>query len=434
METPLVPLTRKRKRSIRRHHGDDHNEEDDRAGQTTFPRSKHAQRRARDPMAPLGYALRLSEYHDYGRCGIPEEADERASVDAKAVQLAAMIRDASHTVVHTGAGISTSAGIPDFRGIGGVWTRHKQGAALPASERCWNNAQPTTSHMALARLVEAGHVACIVTQNIDGLHVRSGVPRTKLAELHGNIFSEKCTSCGLVVTRSFDVGGVGFRPTGRFCHACTNLGSSALDGSIMCSGPSCVGRSAAGMASLTGGKGTMIDQLLDWEDALPDRDFDMADEHSEICAKKGGLAICLGTSMQMTPARDWPCKADKLVIVNLQPTIKDDAASLVVRAPVDLVLERVMTELGETIPTFRRSETFVVSHSVRVSATGINSGAAVVNSGDHSGCKWKLCVSDQLGAPCGFLLSVTVLREGSSSSSSSSSSSDGWGAATKQMT
>ena len=71
--------------------------------------SKRRQRRPRDPMAPLGYALRLSDYHDYGRCGIAEMADAAASVEAKARALATLIRGAAHTAVHTGAGISTSA-------------------------------------------------------------------------------------------------------------------------------------------------------------------------------------------------------------------------------------------------------------------------------------------------------------------------------------
>ena len=68
----------------------------------------------------------------------------------------------------------------------------------------------------------------------------------------------------------------------------------------------------------------------------------MADDQAERCVAPGGLAICLGTSMQMTPARDWPCKADKMVIVNLQPTVRDDKAALVIRAPIDDVLLGVM--------------------------------------------------------------------------------------------
>jgi len=165
---------------------------------------------------------------------------------SKVARLVDFMRESPHTVVHTGAGISTAAGIPDFRGVGGVWTLHKRGEALPASERCWNNALPTQAHMALSGLVAAGKVNAVITQNIDGLHVRSGISRDCLAELHGNIFAEKCTACGVVINRSFDCGGVGFRPTGRFC--------------------SC--------------GGAMIDQLLDWEDDLPERDFDLAEKVS----------------------------------------------------------------------------------------------------------------------------------------------------------
>ena len=103
-------------------------------------KSKRARRRPRDPLDPLGYALRLSDYHNYGSCGVPEEADSVDVVNEKVAQLAKMVLEAPHCVVHTGAGISTSAGIPDFRGVNGVWTRHQKGDPLPASVRAFATA------------------------------------------------------------------------------------------------------------------------------------------------------------------------------------------------------------------------------------------------------------------------------------------------------
>ena len=71
-----------------------------------------------------------------------------------------------------------------------MWTLERRGEK-PDMSLDWDEAVPTPTHMALAKLVEVGKVKFIITQNIDGLHLRSGVPRRNLAELHGNMFTDQ---------------------------------------------------------------------------------------------------------------------------------------------------------------------------------------------------------------------------------------------------
>ena len=57
-------------------------------------------------------------------------------------------------------------------------------------------AEPNAGHRALAKLVEQGKMTSIITQNVDGLHQRSGVPDSKIIELHGNSTYASCLDCG----------------------------------------------------------------------------------------------------------------------------------------------------------------------------------------------------------------------------------------------
>ena len=112
----------------------------------------------------------------------------------------------------TGAGISTSAGIPDFRGPKGLYSRRDIPAELifdidhfrrdPSLfythiGPLWKSfveASPTEGHRFLARLESDGKLAGIITQNIDGLHEKAG--SKKVIPIHGDFRSFICVKCG----------------------------------------------------------------------------------------------------------------------------------------------------------------------------------------------------------------------------------------------
>lgn len=115
--------------------------------------------------------------------------------------------------VLTGAGISTSAGIPDFRGPDGVWTKHPEQTSVydidlflsdkEAREYSWRwqkespvwNAQPGAAHYALVKLEKAGMLNLLATQNFDGLHEKAGNSDAVIVNLHGTIATSHCMSC-----------------------------------------------------------------------------------------------------------------------------------------------------------------------------------------------------------------------------------------------
>ncbi|KAM4808585.1 NAD-dependent protein deacylase sirtuin-6 [Rhinophrynus dorsalis] len=274
----------------------------------------------------VNYAAGLSPYANKGQCGLPEVFDTPEELSQKVEELANMIRQSSFIVFHTGAGISTSCGIPDFRGPNGVWTMEEKGLD-PKFDTTFETACPSLTHMALLQLQRVGHLKFLISQNVDGLHVRSGFPREHLAELHGNMFVEECSKCGKQYVRDYVVGTMGLKTTGRLCDV------PKLRGLRAC-------------------RGKLKDTILDWEDSLPDRDLNLADE----ACRKADLSITLGTSLQIKPSGNLPLltkrKGGKLVIVNLQPTKHDRHADLRIHGYVDEVMKKLMQCLDLKIPIF----------------------------------------------------------------------------------
>ena len=285
------------------------------------------------------YADGLSPYEHKGKLGQAEIFDSPEEVDSKVEILARWIsKESSHTVFYTGAGISTSAGIPDFRGPKGVWTLEKKGMK-PDINVSWNDATPTASHMAIAKLLDMNLAQFVISQNIDGLHMRSGILRRNVAELHGNMFIDACKTCRRMFVRDSPAPTVGLKFVGKSCPA------TRTD---ICSGGNKRGNC----------RGKLIDFVLDWEDELPEADLILSDGHSTLSE----LSIVIGSTLQIVPAGNMPSYTKKyqggmkdkgrLVIINLQPTKQDKKADLLIRAFSDTVMKKLFDRLGAKIPSY----------------------------------------------------------------------------------
>ena len=240
-------------------------------------------------------------------------------------QLRQMIGTARRIVAFTGAGISTESGIPDFRSPGGIWTRYKPiyfddfMASDEMRRESWRrkfatdetmlNAEPNAGHRALAKLVELGRMSAIITQNVDGLHQRSGVPDAKVIELHGNATYASCLDCGhrheLAPIRT------AFLEKGELplCEKCEGIVKTAT---------------------------------ISFGQAMPEIPMIRAQEETLAC----DLLIVLGSSLVVYPAAGFPRMAKRngarFVILNRDPTDQDDDADLVIHNEIGPTLSKAI--------------------------------------------------------------------------------------------
>ena len=210
--------------------------------------------------------------------------------------LAKLLFKARYPVFFTGAGISTESGLPDFRGPDGLWTRRDKGLPPKTDNRPWDSVDPNRGHMALVELQKMGKLKFLISQNVDNLHLKSGIPFELLAELHGNISRLRCRKCQRTFDRSLDK---------KMCDC----------------------------------GGALVSSVVDFGMSLPARDLSISFEEST----KSDLFVVVGSSLVVTPAADMPVEAlragAKLVIINAGETPFDTMAHL-----------RFQEQIGEVLP------------------------------------------------------------------------------------
>jgi NAD-dependent deacetylase len=217
-------------------------------------------------------------------------------------KFAEWLYESRYPVVFTGAGISTESGLPDFRGPDGVWTRRDKGLPPKSTTRPWDSVEPNTGHLAIVELQRLEKLKFLISQNVDNLHLKSGIRPDLLAELHGNMTKLRCKRCGNTVD------------------------------------------SSAGQKRCTCG-GELVRSVVDFGQSLPERDLRLSFEHSQ----RSDLFIVVGSSLVVTPAADMPNEAlhagAKLVIINQGETPFDPLAHLRFRERIGDVLPQAVRRL-----------------------------------------------------------------------------------------
>jgi NAD-dependent deacetylase len=177
-------------------------------------------------------------------------------------------------------------------------------------------AAPSGAHLSLAQLHRLGRLDCCITQNIDDLHQRAGLPPGAVIELHGNATRARCLECGVAYSR--DV-----------LHARLAAGIDVPD------------------CERCGG--IVKPHTILFGEAMPSAEVDEAKRR----AGAADLLVVLGSSLVVYPAAYIPLHAKRagatLAIVNLEPTSLDRQADLVIRARAGEVMAAVVDAVRATL-------------------------------------------------------------------------------------
>lgn len=237
------------------------------------------------------------------------------------MNLKTRIANSTSIVGFTGAGISTESGIPDYRGSGGIWTQYRvvtiqeflasddgrreywrRKASLWPSAR---DARPNDGHRAFTQLHKQRKLLRLITQNIDGLHQKAGLPDDKIIELHGNGLTTGCLDCDYSI------------PTGEAMNQFEKTGEP----------PDCPDCG-----------GWLKPKTISFGQSMPPKEMQ---EAADVCAR-ADVFIAAGSSLAVQPAAGLPALAKKhgalLVIINRNETALDDLADVLLHGETGEIL------------------------------------------------------------------------------------------------
>ncbi len=240
----------------------------------------------------------------------------------KIEQFRKLIDGAKNIVILTGAGISTESGVPDFRSPGGLWEQFRivQYDEYIESEEAriedWHRrffmadqigqVEPNIGHTKIAEWMNAGKCKHLITQNVDGLHLRGGAPHDQTIEIHGNATTASCISCG--EHHSIELCRTLFEATGESpkCQSCDGLVKA---------------------------------DIVMFGEKMPVKKTAEAFKIAETA----DLFIAIGTSLVVNPAAGLPLHAKhndaKFIILNRDPTELDQFADCVVNSEIGDVMK-----------------------------------------------------------------------------------------------
>ena len=264
------------------------------------------------------------------RDGASDRAGDR-STDVLIDRVRGWIDEAARVVVLTGAGISTDSGIPDFRGPQGLWTRNPEAEKMSTIQHyvadpevrkaSWRarrehpawKAEPNAGHRALVTLEQRGKLHTLITQNIDGLHLKAGSAPERVVEIHGTMREVCCLACGQRAPIERAMARVEAGEEDPPCRTCGGILKTA---------------------TISFGQSLVANDL----------------HRAQVAARECDLLLAIGTMLSVFPiAGVVPIAKEagaRIVILNAQRTEMDDLADAVLRGSISDALPKMVKSLA----------------------------------------------------------------------------------------